>query len=87
MQRWLMDIWEQGGPWITSIGVSLMVFQGASPAWGKGIDPAIDSALPLKSITSVSELSDVEPTDWAYQALQSLIERYGCVTGLPGGTI
>lgn len=32
-------------------------------------------------VTSVSELSDVKPTDWAYQALQSLIERYGVVTG------
>ncbi|NMG58720.1 porin, partial [Geitlerinema sp. P-1104] len=81
MQRLLMDIWEQGGPWITSIGLSLMVCHGPSPAWGKGLE----TSPPLKSITSVSELSDVEPTDWAYQALQSLIERYGCVTGLPGG--
>lgn len=37
------------------------------------------------SVTSVSDLTDVTPTDWAYQALQSLVERYGCVTGLPGG--
>ncbi|TVR12662.1 MAG: S-layer protein [Phormidium sp. GEM2.Bin31] len=81
MQRLLMDVWGQGGPWLTSIGLSLMVCHGVSPAQGK----EIDTSFPLKSITSVSELSDVEPTDWAYQALQSLIERYGCVTGLPGG--
>ncbi|MCJ8283186.1 MAG: iron uptake porin, partial [Rivularia sp. ALOHA_DT_140] len=36
--------------------------------------------------TSVDELSDVKPTDWAYQALKSLIERYGVITGLPDGT-
>ncbi|MGK7902296.1 MAG: iron uptake porin [Hormoscilla sp.] len=36
--------------------------------------------------TSVSQLSDIEPTDWAYQALQSLIERYGCVAGYPDGS-
>lgn len=36
--------------------------------------------------TSVSELSDVKPTDWAYQALKSLMERYGVITGLPDGT-
>lgn len=33
----------------------------------------------LAQITSVSELSDVQPTDWAYQALQSLVEQYGCI--------
>lgn len=36
--------------------------------------------------TSVSQLSDIKPTDWAYQALQSLIERYGCVAGYPDGS-
>ncbi|NEP80045.1 MAG: iron uptake porin [Okeania sp. SIO3C4] len=34
-------------------------------------------------ITSVSQLSDVQPTDWAFQALQSLVERYGCIVGYP----
>ncbi len=37
-------------------------------------------------VTSVSELSDVQPTDWAFQALQSLVERYGCIAGYPDGT-
>jgi hypothetical protein len=32
---------------------------------------------------SVSQLSDVQPTDWAYQALQSLMERYRCIAGYP----
>ena len=36
--------------------------------------------------TSVSQLSDVSPTDWAFQALQSLVERYGCIAGYPDGT-
>jgi hypothetical protein len=41
----------------------------------------------LKSqVTSVSQLSDVQPTDWAFQALQSLVERYGCIAGYPNGT-
>jgi hypothetical protein len=34
-------------------------------------------------VTSVSQLSDVKPTDWAFQALQSLVERYGCIVGYP----
>jgi hypothetical protein len=31
-------------------------------------------------------LSDVQPTDWAFQALQSLVERYGCIAGYPDRT-
>ena len=37
-------------------------------------------------VTSISQFSDVRPTDWAYQALSNLIERYGCVAGYPNGT-
>jgi hypothetical protein len=39
----------------------------------------------IGQVTSVSELSDVQPTDWAFQALQSLVERYGCIAGYPSG--
>ncbi len=37
-------------------------------------------------VTSVTQFSDVKPTDWAYQALSNLVERYGCVAGYPNGT-
>jgi hypothetical protein len=40
----------------------------------------------IGQVTSVSQLSDVQPTDWAFQALQSLVERYGCIAGYPDGT-
>ncbi len=41
----------------------------------------------LGQITSVSQFSDVQPTDWAFQALQSLFERYSCgVSGYTNGT-
>jgi hypothetical protein len=40
----------------------------------------------LGQVTSVSQLSDVRPTDWAFQALQSLVERYGCIVGYPDRT-
>jgi hypothetical protein len=51
----------------------------------------LDSTEPLSSaaldqVTSVTQLSDVQPSDWAYQALQSLVERYGCIAGYPDGT-
>ncbi|AII48371.1 porin [Synechococcus sp. KORDI-52] len=37
-------------------------------------------------VTSVTQFSDVYPTDWAYQALANLVEQYGCVAGYPNGT-
>lgn len=40
----------------------------------------------VAQVTSVSELSDVQPTDWAFSALQSLVERYGCIEGYPDRT-
>ena len=40
----------------------------------------------LAQITSVSELSDVQPGDWAYTALQRLVEEYGCLEGYPDRT-
>jgi hypothetical protein len=39
-----------------------------------------------QNVTSVSQLSDVRPTDWAFTALQSLVERYGCIAGYPDRT-
>lgn len=53
--------------------------------------PSVDESndpieTPLSQVTSVSQLSDVRPTDWAFQALQSLVERYGCIAGYPDKT-
>lgn len=41
---------------------------------------------PVTQVTSVSQLSDVRPTDWAFTALQSLVERYNCIAGYPDRT-
>lgn len=41
---------------------------------------------PMGQVNSVSQLRDVQPNDWAFQALQSLVERYGCIAGYPNGT-
>lgn len=44
---------------------------------------SLSDHLPLAQVTSVSELSDVLPTDWAFSALQRLVEDYGCLEGYP----
>ena len=56
------------------------------------VDPLTDvsdaeaSVNEMDQVTSVSQLTDVRPTDWAFQALQSLVERYGCIVGYPDRT-
>jgi hypothetical protein len=45
-----------------------------------------DTAVSEEQVTSINQFSDVKPTDWAFQALSNLIERYGCVAGYPDGT-
>ena len=34
-----------------------------------------------------ASFSDVQPADWAYQAIQNLNSRYGCLAGYPNGTL
>lgn len=38
---------------------------------------------PMSQVTNVSQLSDVAPGDWAFEALRNLVERYGCIEGYP----
>ena len=45
-----------------------------------------DYSASSEQVTSISQFQDVYPTDWAYQALSNLIERYGCVAGYPSGS-
>ena len=35
---------------------------------------------------TVTQLTDVQPDDWAFQALKSLVERYNVIIGYPDGT-
>jgi hypothetical protein len=37
-------------------------------------------------VTSINQFADVRPTDWAYQALSNLVQKYGCVAGYPNGS-
>ncbi|AFY79256.1 putative S-layer protein [Pleurocapsa sp. PCC 7327] len=50
------------------------------------MDGQLDESESMDQVTSVQELKDVSPTEWAYEALQSLVERYGCIVGYPDQT-
>jgi hypothetical protein len=51
-----------------------------------GVAAASMAAPAMAQVTSVSQLRDVQPTEWSYQAISNLIARYGCVAGYPNGT-
>lgn len=40
----------------------------------------------LNQVINVKQLKDVSPTDWSYEAVRGLVERYSCISGLPDGT-
>ena len=40
----------------------------------------------LTQVNNVKQFRDVEVTDWSYEALRSLSDRYGCISGFPDGT-
>ena len=40
----------------------------------------------MSQVTNVNELRDVAPSDWAFEALRSLVDRYGCIVGFPDQT-
>ena len=76
---------------VQSILIASAVFGGLASTGEPNLNGVSDdAALSLENsrdqVTSVTQFSDVYPTDWAYQALSNLVEQYGCVAGYPNGT-
>ena len=46
----------------------------------------IDRSSLRGQVNNVKQFRDVEVTDWSYEALRSLSDRYGCISGFPDGT-
>ncbi|MEH1855587.1 MAG: iron uptake porin [Nostoc sp.] len=71
--------------------VNTAVFAGETSSTSEINQPQVSASPSTKDqtmaqVNSVSQLSDVQTTDWAFQALQSLVERYGCIAGYPNST-
>jgi Carbohydrate-selective porin, OprB family/S-layer homology domain len=71
---------------LPAASTNLPVAPAGLPATFSTLVTDVNSTTEAGQVTSVSQLSDVQPTDWAFQALQSLVERYGCIAGYPDGT-
>ena len=57
-------------------------------AMAADLNPSVsDYSDSIEEVKSISDFSDVYPTDWAYQALTNLAERHGCAAATPGGAM
>jgi Carbohydrate-selective porin, OprB family/S-layer homology domain len=72
------------------MGVGGLLIVQPSMAQSLPAQPKLDVANPpdlaVSSTTLVSQLTDVQPSDWAFQALQGVVERYRCLKGYPDQT-
>jgi hypothetical protein len=59
---------------------------GSTPVTGVSELSNQDISNSMSQVNSVTQFRDVQPTDWAYEALRGLVERYGCIAGYPNGT-
>jgi len=99
---WLVSIaqlaiwWMSRSPWALAAASLLTLAIGDGPARARAVAAAPDlqtirfysqpDEAEAQQVSSVDTFTDVRPTDWAYQALSTLVSRYGCVVGFPDGT-
>jgi Carbohydrate-selective porin, OprB family/S-layer homology domain len=81
-----MKSWQQGLVGSAIFGATLVATAANATEVMVAADGMTSNSPAMAQVTSVSQLSDVRPTDWAFQALQSLVERYGCIAGYPDRT-
>ena len=75
---WLLNIAEASGQ-------TPLVDNTASDA--NLIESQIEAYPPsFSQMTKVYQLRDIQPRDWAYDALRSLVDRYSCLVGYPDQT-
>ena len=82
-------LWQSLRAVPAALGAAVAVSGGAIAAESavtSQISNVDQGSVQLAQITNVSELTDVLPSDWAFQALQSLVENYGCIQGYPDRT-
>lgn len=67
--------WAIAGAVLLAVGGAVTYALRPTPSGEPSVQPSVQS--PFLAVTRMSQITDVQPTDWVYQALQSLVERYG----------
>lgn len=74
--------WPWGAPVILTAVVAPLPALAAELDWA-GIHRYASS----EQVASIVAFSDLRPSDWAYQALSNLVDRYGCAGGQGSGML
>ncbi|MDA0672788.1 MAG: iron uptake porin [Cyanobacteria bacterium] len=61
------------------------LFEDLTTNEAPGGAPILPAGDDIAQSPAVYTFVDVEPTDWAFQALRNLIDNYGCLSGFPDG--
>ena len=67
-------------------GMGFVGSAAASEATSVGSLEANQGSAQLAQVSTVEELTDVDPLHWSYAALESLVEEYACIEGYPDQT-
>ncbi|WP_218653129.1 iron uptake porin [Nostoc sp. TCL26-01] len=71
---------------VTAVPEELVNRAEFSPSLSFYLSPETpDADESMSQINSVSQLDDIQPTDWAFSALQSIAEHHGCITNMDSG--
>ncbi|MFN7762141.1 MAG: iron uptake porin, partial [Pseudanabaena sp.] len=82
----MSNVYRKNYSLVTPVVISAAVVASTFISSASSAEIQASSSTIAQNVTSVSQLSDVKPTDWAFTALQSLVERYGCIAGYPDRT-
>lgn len=69
-----------------TLSTTSQTLQEITEAASLGTDSPTAEEDSLAQINSVFMLRDVAPSDWAFDALRNLVEKYNCLVGYPDGT-
>jgi porin len=65
-----------------SLSIFLLLLP-ANSALAEFAASASTEKFPVVAVTPEQQRSEVQPTEWSFQAVRSLIDRYGCITTYP----
>jgi hypothetical protein len=67
---------------VSTVWLALLSISQTDPSWAEAVEE-FEPQDPMAQIPAARQFRDVLPSDWAYQALFSLNDRYDCLAGYP----
>ncbi len=81
-----MTVFKNASIALAAMSVLLPAGQAIAQENMPSVSDLSQSSSGMEQVNSVFQLSDVSPGDWAFTALQNLVEKYNCIVGYPDST-